>query len=169
MATGDIKLRYGTAASYTISLNSLASSSTLLVGRQSTVVDNTSALADDYLVSGKIKTGTNPSAGAQIEVWAFGDIDLAGGYQSPFGASDAGVTISQPNLKPLQMRNLAVWSLDSGIATGAFMYFNNVSLKSLFGYVPGHHGIFVTQNTGAALDGSAGGTISYAPVYWQYV
>lgn len=165
---GNITLKYGTPGSYTCTLNSLASDTNLLAGRQSAAIDNTSALADDYLVSGKIKCGTSPTTGKQIEVWVFGDIDIAGTYQDAFTGSDANRSVSFANLKPVEMRSVATWVLDSGATTGSFMYFNNLSLKSLFGYIPGHHGLWVVQNTGAALDASAGGALVYVPVYWQY-
>ena len=166
---GNITLKYGTAANYTISLASLATDTNLLVGRQSTVVDNTSVLADDYLVSGKIKCGTTPTVAKQIEVWAFGDIDIASTYQDAFTGTDAGRTISFANLKPVEMRNVATWVLDSGATTGSYMYFNNVSLKSLFGSIPGHHGLFVVHNTAVNLDSTAGNhVLSYVPVFSQY-
>lgn len=164
---GDIKLKYGTAANYTCSLNALATDANLLVGRQSTVIDNTSVLADDYLISGKIKVGTSPTAAKQIEIWAFGDIDIASTYQDAFTGTDAGRTVRTANQKPMEMRLVATLVEDTN-ATGDVWYFNNVSLKSLFGYVPGHHGLWVVHNTGVNLDASAGGTLSYVPVFWQY-
>ena len=42
----------------TITLASLATSSTLLAGRQSTIVDNTSTKYMDFLVSGQVTAGT---------------------------------------------------------------------------------------------------------------
>lgn len=166
---GDIKIKYGTSSTYTQGLASLASSTTLVAGWQTTVVDNTSTLADDYLVSGKITCGTTPTTGKQIEVWAFGDINTAGAYQDNFGASSASVSVSFANLKPVEMRSVATWVLDSGATTGSVMYFNNVSLKSLFGYVPGHHGLWIVQNTAVNLDATAGNhVLNYTPVFWQY-
>jgi hypothetical protein len=164
---GNITVKYGTAANYTITLTSLASDTSLLAGRQSTTVVN-SANADDYLVSGKVKCGTSPTTGTMIQIWSFADIDNAGTYQDAFTATDANRAVSFANLKPVEMKSVSTWVLDSGATTGSFMYFNNISLKSLYGYMPGNHGIWVVHNTGVALDASAGGTISYLPVFWQY-
>jgi hypothetical protein len=166
---GNITIKYGTSGNYTCTLASLATDTNLLVGRQTTVVSNTTTLADDYLVSGKIKCGTTPTVAKQIEVWVFGDIDTAGTYQDAFAGTDAGRTISFANLKPLEMRNVATWVLDSGATTGSVMYFNNISLKGLFGYVPGNHGLWVVHNTVAALDATGGShVLSYTPVFNQY-
>ena len=57
----DLKLSYGTASDLTITLASLATDANLLTGRESAAIDNTSALVLDYLVSGKITSGTSPS------------------------------------------------------------------------------------------------------------
>lgn len=167
MAGGNLILKYGTPGTYTCSMNALASDANLLVGRQSTVVDNTSVLADDYLISGRNKVGTSPTAAKQIEHWAFGDVDNAGTYLGAFTATDAGRTIRTANQKPMIMRNIATMLEDTN-ATGDLWEYWNVSLKSVLGYVPGHHGIWVVHNTGVNLDASAGGTIWYIPVFWQY-
>ena len=58
----DLKLAYGTASDVTITLASLATDANLLTGRESAAIDNTSALVLDYLVSGKITTGTTPTS-----------------------------------------------------------------------------------------------------------
>lgn len=49
MATGDTKLAYGSSSNLTITLASLATDSSLLTGRESTEVDNTTNKYIDYL------------------------------------------------------------------------------------------------------------------------
>ena len=56
----EIKDKYGSTTALTISLASLASS-TSGVGRQSTLVDNSTSKYQDILVYVKIKQGTSPT------------------------------------------------------------------------------------------------------------
>ena len=60
------KIGYNADAALTFTLASLASSASLVAGRESTAVDNGTTLAVDYLVSGKITTGTSPTANKTI-------------------------------------------------------------------------------------------------------
>ena len=59
------KPSYAASSNLTITLASLATSSTLVVGRVSTQVDNSSNLYLDYLLSAKISTGTSLTVAMQ--------------------------------------------------------------------------------------------------------
>jgi hypothetical protein len=166
---GLIQVDYLSTANPANGLASLASDTNLLAGWQTTVVSNTVNLCDDYLISGSIKTGTSPSSGTRIEVWAFGDIDFASTYLGGFTGSSASRSITFANLKPLLMVPICTWFLDSGVATGSVMTFANISLKGRFGYIPGHHGLWIVQSTGAALDSTAGNhVLTSTGIGWQY-
>ena len=65
------KIVYASSVDLTITLASLASDTNLLAGRESDVVDNSSNLYLDYLLSGKVTTGTSPTSARSIEVWAY--------------------------------------------------------------------------------------------------
>jgi hypothetical protein len=166
---GNIPIRYVVTSHPANGLASLASDANLLAGWQTAVVDNTVNLCDDYLWSATIKLGTSPTAAKQIEAWVFEDTDFAGTYLGGFGATSAGLTLAFANQKPLLMRNVTTWILDSGVATGSLFLFVNFSIKSLLGYVPGHHGLWFVHNTGAALDSTAGNhVITATGIGWQY-
>jgi len=62
MAAGDTKIAYGSSSNLTITLDSLASDTNFLAGRESTEIDNEYV---DYLLSGKVTTGTSPTTHAQ--------------------------------------------------------------------------------------------------------
>ena len=68
---GDIKTKYPASSAdttaLTITLASLATSSTLVAGRESTAVDNSSNVDEDHLVSGQITVG-NGSIGCVARV-----------------------------------------------------------------------------------------------------
>ena len=164
MAAGDTKLVYGTAADVTITLASLAPSSTLLAGRESSAIDNTSDKVLDYLVSGKIKTNATITAGGRIEVWAVASWDGTL-WSDVFDGTDSDETISSANVKGVICRLVASMQVD---VTGTY-YFNGVSLAERFGgVIPPKFVLFVVHNTHAtnALDSTGGNhQIRIQPVY----
>lgn len=163
MATGDIKLVYGTAADVTITLNALAASPMLVAGQESTAIDNTTALALDYLVSGKVVTHATITAGGRIEVWAVASWDGAT-YPDVFDGTDSVETITNLNIKNTICRLVASMAVD---VTGTY-HFAGVSIASIFGgTVPPKFVFFVTHNTHATntLEASTTHKIRVQPVY----
>lgn len=167
MAAGDVKLVYGTPADATITLASLATDSTGLVGRESTAIDNTSALALDYIISGKITTGTSPTTARTIEVWAIASWDGTT-WPNVFDGTDSDETITTVNHKNAICRPIAILTTDN---TSNRQYdFAGVSLAQTFGgIVPPKFVFFVTHNTGVNLNATAGNhQIRVLPV-WENV
>ena len=141
----------------TITLASLATSSTLLTGRQSTAVDNTTNLDLDHLLTGKIRLGTSPTVSTIIQVWVFAPHTISAGtptYPDTLGATDAGVSITSDNVK-FPMLKLA-WSAVVDATTGRDYYIPPTSIASLFGEMPPFWGVWVTHSTAVALDSTAG-------------
>lgn len=142
---------YGTSTAMTITLTSLASSSTLLAGRESTVVDNTVTLALDYQVGGKIRAGAGTPIVGQIEVWAAGSYDGTT-FTGIVGSGDAALTLT--NEKPL-MTLLQIIPVDT---TASHTYeWGPKSIAQAFNCIipPKKWGIFVTHNMSAALSATA--------------
>ena len=162
MASGDVKIVYGSAADATITLASLATSPTLVAGRESTAIDNTSTLATDYLVSGKITTGTSPTTAKSIQVWAVASWDGTT-WPSEFDGTDSAETLIAEH------KNL-VCRLVASIATIATSdqpyHFSGVSIARIFGTVPPKFTFFVTHDTAVNLNSTAGNhQIRVQPVY----
>ena len=164
MAAGDRKLVYGSITAATVTLASLATSSTKLVGRQATMINNTSTLALDYIVSGKITTGTSPTAAKSIELWVIGMLDDSI-YPDAFGATDAGVTITLTEVKASLLRLL--WSTATTNGSSLAYPFTGISLAQAFsGIVPPRFVLFVTHDTGVNLHATAGNhVINTRPIY----
>lgn len=149
----DVKANYPAASDVTITLASLASDINLLAGRESTAVDNSSNLYLDYLISGKITTGTSPTA-ASIQVWAVGSWDGTT-YPDGFSGSDSAETITSENHKNIICRFLAELATD--VTSNRTYYFGPVSVAAAFGgVVPKKWLVFVTHNTVANLNSTAG-------------
>jgi len=164
MAAGDVKIEYAASSAITITLASLAESTTFLVGRESTVWDNTSNKYLDLLLGGLITTGTSPTASKEIRIYAYASIE-DNVYPQDFTGTDAAVTIA------------AVEERDSGLilahviptnGTNDVKYnFGPLSIASLYGGVlPKKGGIFVTHNTGANLNSTGSNhDINITPIY----
>jgi hypothetical protein len=160
----DIKIAYGSAFDLTITSASLASDANLLAGRSSAAIDNTSDKFLDYLISGKITTGTSPTTARSIQIWAVASFDGTS-WPDVFDGTDSDETISLA-----QIKNSSVCRLIDEIATVATSdedyYFAGVSIARLFGSVPPKFVLFVTHNTGVALNATAGNhLIRVQPVY----
>lgn len=164
MATGDITQREGASAALTITLASLAESATRVAGRESTAVASAEP-AVDYLVGGKITTGTSPTSGEQIDVWVYGAVNDTPTYPDTITGSDAGVTLSSANIRNSALRLAATVIVDS--TNDETYWVAPFSVASLFGGIlPTHWGLFVTQSTDANLNATAGNhAFSATPIY----
>jgi hypothetical protein len=160
----DIKVAYGTASDLTITLASLASDTNLLTGRESAVIDNTSTLALDYLVSGKVTAGTSPTASRSIEVWAVGSWDGTN-WPDVFDGTESAETITSADIKASICRLVA--AMATANTSDRVYHFGPVSLAAAFGgVVPPKVVLFVVHNTGVALNATAGNhQIRLQPVY----
>jgi len=150
----DVKANYPAASDITITLASLASDTNLLAGRESTALDNSSNLYLDYLVSGKITTGTSPTTARSIQVWAVGSWDGTT-YGDGFDGTDSTETIISANHKNSICRFIAEMATDA--TSDRVYHFGPVSLASAFGGVmPVKVVFFVVHNTAVNLNSTAG-------------
>lgn len=167
----DVKEAFAASVTYTLTGTSLASSATLIVGRESTWISNATNKYLDLLVAGKTMTsGTvNSTAGTQIEVHAVGPQDDTPTYPDAFTGSDAGVTLTAADAasiktnfcKPVAVMGIAV------VTQGTSHPFGPVGLRQLFGDgLPTTHGLFLTHNAGTGLHATAGNHVfKNTPVY----
>lgn len=161
----------GTQASITITLASLASSSTLLVGQGSTAV--ASGNWSDVEVSGKTMTcGTvNPTTGTEIRVYVYAQQNDTPTYP-PYGTggnisgTDGAVTFTGAALRDASLYLARVIGID--VTTQANpLAIKPFSLVQVCGYLPKRWGIFVTQSSGQILHATAGNhEIVYLPYTW---
>jgi hypothetical protein len=166
----DVKTAYASSASYTLTTTSLASSATLIAGRESTAVSNTTNLYRDYLIGGRVTTGTTPTAGI-IEVWAYGSLNDTPLYADVLDGTDSDETFTSVNIKLAGLKLLARMVTDT--TSNRSYDFGPVSLLQASGQfgvmwtsVPKFHGLFVTHSTVAALNATAGNHIfSYTGVF----
>lgn len=144
MAT--IKETFASVSSMTITLASLANSSAG-VGRQSTIVDNTTNLYLSALVSLKVTVGTTPTANTLIYVYLIRDNNDGTPIRDDgAGASDAGITIVNAPL---------LGTILCPATTSDTAYYGEFDTSQL-GPLGPKWGIAVVNNTGVALNATGG-------------
>ena len=145
----DIKTKYASAASITISLASLANDAM----RQSAAIDNTSVLYLDAHVQLEVKTGSAVSGDKAVYVYAYGTTDSSGlGYSGGASGSDAAFSGTLANTKLI--------GVISTPASGTTYESDVVSVAAGFGgSLPKKWGIIVENKSGSALDASEGNHI----------
>lgn len=156
----DRKVAYAASAAYTITLASLATSSTLVAGRESNAVSNTTDKYLDYLIGGKVTTGTSPTGGV-IEVWAYGSEEDTPTYPDVIDGTDSVETFTSRDILVYGLARIATIPVDT--TSNRTYWFAPVSLAGAFGrlvggniYVPKTHGIFVAHSTGVNLHATGG-------------
>ena len=162
----DIKLAYASSAAYTITLASLASSATLVAGRESTAVSNTTNLYLDYMIGGIVTVGTTPTTNTVIEVWAYGSRNDVPTYPDVFDGTDSAETVTSVAIKQSALRGLAFMGVDATTSDRGY-HFAAASLAAAFGgVIPANHGVFVTHSKGVVLNATGGNhVIDYKGVY----
>lgn len=156
MAT--IKTAYASSTTASITLASLASSSTLIAGQESDAIDNTTNLYLDVLIAGHVMTGTSPTAGT-IEIHAVGIGDDTN-WPDVFDGTGSVETVTSSDIKNAICRPVAALTTD---ATSNRAYpFGPVSVAGLFGgALPKKFVVFATHSTVAALNATAGNHAIY--------
>lgn len=163
-ASGDITQAWGASAAFTISLASLASSATWVAGQESTAI--TSGTALDYLIGGTVMVGTTPTASTQIQIWVYAAVNDTPTYPDAIDGTDSAETMTTVAIRNASLVLAAVMDVDATTSDRAY-WFAPFSLRRLFGgVIPKHWGLWVTHNTGVALNATAGNhVIKYTPVY----
>lgn len=135
----------------------LASSSTFVGGRESTEIDNSTNKYDDVFLSGQVTVGTTPTTNTQIIVYVFSRTSQdTPTYPDVMDGTDSDETLTSAGVGQGFLKQAAVMNVDSTTSNRAYA-FGPVSLAPLFGgNMPKFWSIFVSHNTGVALNSTAG-------------
>lgn len=155
--SADVKQKYPAASAnttaITISAASLASSSTLLAGQESSFIDNTTNLDIDHLISGRIRTGTSPTVNTYIELWAAAPYKIVSGTPSwpdVLDGTDSAETLTSDNVKNGML--ILLWRQKVDATSGRDYYMPPTSVAQAFGEMPPYYDLFLTHSTAVALD-----------------
>jgi hypothetical protein len=126
----DIKPSYVASSAVTMTLASLAASSSLLAGRQSTAIDNTSNKYVNYFVTADIKAADANHFAGRIEFFVVGPKDDST-WPDAFGATDAARSVTSDSIKNTICKPLA---FIAGESTNDRVYpLGPVSVAAAFG------------------------------------
>lgn len=142
---------YAASSALTITLASLATSSTLVAGRQSAEFSLGGALG--LLLSAKITTGTSPTAG-EIDVYIAG-LEDGTNYPDTISTADANRTMTSTGIRDACLRLAARMPTDT--TSNRAYYSGPIDIEALFGGVPPQKiVVWVTHNTGVNLNATGG-------------
>lgn len=113
----EILSKFAAAATITITLDNLASSTTG-VGRQSTIIDNTTNRYSAVLIFLKVTLGTTPTANKTVQVYLIRDDAVTTLRSDAAGASDAALTVKNAELIGV-LRNTSATTGE--VVQGAFL------------------------------------------------
>lgn len=161
----DTDLRWVADDVLTITLASLASDTNLLAGRESTaIVSSSQANVEDFLLSGRVTTGTSPTASKFIEIWAYAQIDDAPTYPDVMDGTDSNETLTSNDIKNVSLRLVAV--IPTSATSNQGYDWGPVSLVGLYGELPERWGVFEVHDTGVNLNSTAGNHfVNAVPVF----
>lgn len=151
---------YGSSAALTITLASLVTSSTLVAGRESTAVSNTSNLYYDYLFGGFSTVGTTPTVNTTIEIWGYASQDDTPTYPSlvtsGITGSDAAATAATTGIKANALSPIASLLVDATTSNRQYnlgpLYISGV----YGGNVPKKWGMWLTHSTAVNFNSTGG-------------
>lgn len=153
MAT--VTINYTASATITMSLASIATSATFVAGAESTVIDNTSNKYVDAIVGGKITVGTTPTINTQINVYVFTPIDSTPTYPDVMDGTDSVETLTSVGVGTAFLKLAAICNVDAVTSNIAYPF--SFTVAQLFGGVmPSRWSLYVSHNTGVALNSTAG-------------
>ena len=150
---------YRASSTVTITLTSLAQSSSLTVGRCSASVSNGTNLDDFVMPMLRTRSGGTITAGGVIEFWCFAqraDSTWPELFTTSYTGSDAGFTINSRDA--FFGGAVLLGSVTQGDTTARDYVIRGRELAQVFGAVPQNFAFFVTHNLGASgtLSSTAG-------------
>lgn len=158
----DIKQAWSTSAALTITLTTLAHSTS--AGRESTAVDNsTNKYIDAMLtVSVKITTGTS-AADKAVYVYVYGSEDGTN-YDTNATGSDAAITLESPT----NLRLLDVISVNTTAGNATWKKVIGSVASAFGGQLPRKWGIVILNTTSLAFTAtSANHSVTYSGMYYS--
>lgn len=162
-------LTYSSPTTITISLASLATSATLVAGRECTQIDNTSNLYLDAQLFGSVMVGTTPTANTVIQLFLWGsDVGAATTAIDTIVGADGARTITnvgilQSSLVPGPVGIVSATTSNVAIPIRCESVATALGLPVL----PPYWGFFLAHNTAVNLN-STGGNHNFRYVGIKY-
>lgn len=159
----DIKSKYPTSnadsVALTMTLTSLATSTTLVAGVEATAVDNTTNLDLDHIITGNIKVGaSNMTANTVWELWLIVPTKTASGtptWPDVFDGTDSAETVASRNILLGCAVLLASGSFAGTDANVNYPIGPSSVAQAYGGMMPPRYTLFFVHNGAQALSATA--------------
>jgi hypothetical protein len=160
-----VKLAYAASANQTVTaLDGLAASSTHVTGWESAVIDNTTNLYLDYLVSGMITVESSSLSAGSICWWIvpmMDDSTYPGGFDGTASAETTPLDDANGTSSGARLAHTII----TDTTASQVYYVAPFSVAQLFGGIcPAKFVIFITQATGTTLE-TSGNQVTTKGVY----
>ena len=141
-------LTYGTPTTLTWGMTNPASDTTLLIGRESTVVDQGTDNFIDVIIGGHFAGPSSGAAAGVIEIYAYGSWDDGTTYTAITTGTDGALTLTATDKERLRLLEVITTT-----TTASDVYkWGPVSLASVFGgTMPERWGLWGVHDAGGAL------------------
>lgn len=160
----DVKIAYAADGQFTITLASLATSSTFVAGQEATSVSNGTNKYLDYEITGKITTGTSPTVDKEIRLYYVKPINDTPTWPDVFDGTDSAETVT--NTYILDKLVLGWSGSNSATSNVTYPIVSALTLAQAWGVVPDNFTVFVAHSTAVNLNSTAGNhEISYRGIY----
>lgn len=153
---------YGTWTTITIAPENVASSSTLVAGVESNVIDNTTNKFVDMLISGLWTSGTTPTPNTVVAVYVFAPKDGTPTYQDVMDGTSSAETITSVGVGQGWLKLLGTMNVDSNTSNRAYDFGPTAVAQCFGGVMPERISLFITHNTGVNSNSTAGNHV------WKY-
>lgn len=155
MAAGDVKRAYAASSDLTVTnLHGIASSSTHVSGWESALIDNTTNLYLDYLITAKFTTESAGLAAGEIRIHVVPMLDDST-WPGGFDGTESTETTPLDDANGTAAGAVLLKSIQTDTTASQVYYAHAVSVAAAFGGVcPAKFVIFVTQSTGTTLETS---------------
>jgi len=153
ISNADVKIAYAASASVTITLASLAASSSLLAGRESTAIDNGASVKYlDRLVSGYFKSAASNNQAGSIYVCTVAARDDTPNWPDVFDGTDSTETVSKQGVFDQICKIIAAITADN--TASQTWPFGIESVAGRYGgWIPDQYVYFVTHNIQTSTNG----------------
>jgi hypothetical protein len=167
LPNADVKLAYGATATPTFTLASLAASSSLLGGRESTAIDNGASVKYlDYLVSAQYRSDSSNNQAGSIYTCVVSCFDDTPTWPDVFDGTDSAETVSKQGVFNSICRFLSVIAADATASQNWSV--TGASVAGCFGgIIPDQFVYFVTHNIQTSTNGwsASSNVFQHTPVY----
>lgn len=167
MASGDVKLAYGSSSNLTVTnLHSLAASQTYIAGWESPLIDNTSNLYLDYRVTALLQVASSNNQAGALFLYLVGMLDDST-WPDVFDGTESTETLTSVEIRDAICK-LGAMTVVTNTASRSY-YLDCPSVRQVFGgYLPKKFVIYITGNATTTTTAQLAASGNQVTIVGQY-